>query len=132
MVRHPLDRVISIYELSTVRAARYLLYPNMTSATEAAERQCSERPHAACHRDGRRNQSMMSEEIDPYNIYQIALPLHDFTNDPLVHELVHVTLQVAGLTDNSCLQESHAIRHCIRMHPTRQICSRRCKGIDHI
>ncbi|KAF3772518.1 Protein-tyrosine sulfotransferase [Nymphaea thermarum] len=51
MVRHPLDRVISIYELSTVRAARYLLYPNMTSATEAAKRQCSERPHALCHVD---------------------------------------------------------------------------------
>ncbi|KAF3780089.1 Protein-tyrosine sulfotransferase [Nymphaea thermarum] len=69
-------------------------------------------------RDARRNQSMMSEERDPYNINQIALPLHDFVNDPLVHELVHnaVTLQVAGLTETSCLQESHAIRHCIRMH----------------
>ncbi|KAF3774052.1 Protein-tyrosine sulfotransferase [Nymphaea thermarum] len=74
---------------------------------------------AAVERDARRNQSMMSEEIDPYNLNQIALPLHDFVNDPLVHELVHnaVTLQVAGLTENSCLQESHAIRRCIRMHP---------------
>ncbi|KAF3777664.1 Protein-tyrosine sulfotransferase [Nymphaea thermarum] len=38
------------------------------------------------------NQSMISEEIDPYN--------------------------VAGLTEGSCLQESHAIRRCIRMHPS--------------
>ncbi|XP_031505419.1 protein-tyrosine sulfotransferase-like isoform X3 [Nymphaea colorata] len=140
MVRHPLDRVISIYELSTVKAARYLLYPSMTSATEEAERQRSERPHTAClvdiwpfkhlmpmlavelfaRRDPRRNQSMMSKEIDPYNITQIAMPLHDFVNDPLVHELVHnaITLQVAGLTEKSCLQESHAIRRCIRMHPS--------------
>ncbi|KAF3772205.1 Protein-tyrosine sulfotransferase [Nymphaea thermarum] len=75
---------------------------------------------AAVERDARSNQSMMSEEIDPYNLNQIALPLHDFVNDPLVHELVHnaVTLQVAGLTENSCLQESHAIRRCIRMHPS--------------
>ncbi|KAF3774726.1 Protein-tyrosine sulfotransferase [Nymphaea thermarum] len=140
MVRHPLDRVISIYELSTVKAARYLLYPSMTSATEEAERQRSEQPHTAClvdicpfkhlmpklavelfaRRDARRNQSMMSKEIDPYNITQIAMPLHDFVNDPLVHELVHnaITLQVARLTEKSCLQESHAIRRCIRMHPS--------------
>ncbi|XP_031505091.1 protein-tyrosine sulfotransferase-like isoform X2 [Nymphaea colorata] len=154
MVRHPLDRVISIYELSTVRAARYLLYPNMTSATEAAERQCYERPHDVClldmwpfkhlmprlavelfaRRDARRNQSMMSEEINPYNINQIAMPLHDFVNDPLVHELVHnaITLQVAGLTEKSCLEESHAIRHCLRMHPSlgNYVCDVAKKRLD--
>ncbi|XP_049931139.1 protein-tyrosine sulfotransferase-like [Nymphaea colorata] len=140
MERHPLDRVISIYELSTVAAARCLLYPNMTSAMEAAARECSERHNSVClldvwpfnhlmsrlavelfaRRDARRNQSMISEEIDPYNVNQIAMPLQDFVNDPPVQELVHnaITLQVAGLTEGSCLQESRAIRRCIRIHPS--------------
>ncbi|KAF3772066.1 Protein-tyrosine sulfotransferase [Nymphaea thermarum] len=94
MVRHPLDRVISIYELSTVAAARYLLYPNMTFAMEAAARECSERHHTLCLLD-----------VWPFKRLMSRLAVELFA-------------RVAGLAEGSCLQESHAIRRCIRIHPS--------------
>ncbi|OAY67344.1 Protein-tyrosine sulfotransferase [Ananas comosus] len=62
----------------------------------------------------------INEITDPYNMEEMVMPLHDFINDPVAHEIVHngATFQVAGLTNNSYFSEAHEVRQCVRKHPT--------------
>ncbi|CAN6479362.1 unnamed protein product [Victoria cruziana] len=139
ILRNPLDRVFSTYEFSVEVAARFLVHPNLTSATQMTHKLRSKsrgvstldiwpwkylvpwmREDLFARRDARGNSRMMKETEDPYNMDEIVMPLRAFINDPLAHEIIHngVTFQVTGLTNNSCLPESHEIRHCVRVHPS--------------
>ncbi|XP_042418780.1 protein-tyrosine sulfotransferase-like isoform X3 [Zingiber officinale] len=59
------------------------------------------------------------EMSNPYDVEEMAMPLQEFINDPIAHEIIHngATFQVAGLTNNSYLEESHDVRNCVRKHP---------------
>ncbi|XP_077227772.1 tyrosylprotein sulfotransferase [Tasmannia lanceolata] len=140
ILRNPVDRVFSTYEFSVEVAARFLVHPNLTSATQMTRRL---RPKARgvstldiwpwkylvpwmredlfARRDARRLGGVVEikEISDSYNMEDIVMPLHLFINDPVAHEIIHngATFQVAGLTNNSCSEESHKVRHCVRKYP---------------
>ncbi|KAG6494268.1 hypothetical protein ZIOFF_049289 [Zingiber officinale] len=59
------------------------------------------------------------ETNNPYDMEEMVMPLQEFINDPIAHEIIHngATFQVAGLTNNSYLEESHDVRNCLRKHP---------------
>ncbi|WCJ41009.1 tyrosylprotein sulfotransferase [Euphorbia peplus] len=54
----------------------------------------------------------------PYNMEEIVMPLHEYINDPIAHDIIHngATFQVAGLTNNSYSMESHEVRHCVQKY----------------
>ncbi|XP_074303518.1 protein-tyrosine sulfotransferase-like [Silene latifolia] len=56
---------------------------------------------------------------DSYEMGDMAMPLHQYINDPIALDIVHngATFQIAGLTNNSYMAESHEVRACIRKHP---------------
>ncbi|XP_058101740.1 protein-tyrosine sulfotransferase-like isoform X2 [Magnolia sinica] len=140
ILRNPVDRVFSTYEFSVEVAARFLIHPNLTSATQITGRL---RPKARgvstldiwpwkylvpwMREDlfGRREARKLGKVMGirkrsySYDMEDIVIPLPAFVNDPLAHEIIHngATFQVAGLTNNSCLAESHKVRHCVRKHP---------------
>ncbi|XP_031502328.1 protein-tyrosine sulfotransferase isoform X2 [Nymphaea colorata] len=137
VLRNPLDRVFSTYEFSVEVAARFLVHPNLTSATQMTHKLRSKsrgvstldiwpwkylvpwmREDLFARRDARGNRRIMKEAEDPYNMGEIVMPLRAFINDPLAHEIIHngATFQVTGLTNNSCLAESQEIRRCVRVH----------------
>ncbi|XP_020106119.1 protein-tyrosine sulfotransferase-like isoform X1 [Ananas comosus] len=141
ILRNPLDRVFSTYEFSVEVAARFLVHPNLTSAKQMSSRIRPKsrgvstldiwpwkylvpwmREDLFVRRDARKLGKLrrMNEITDPYNMENMVMPLHDFINDPLAHEIVHngATFQVAGLTNNSYLPEAHEVRECVRKHPT--------------
>nr|XP_010935878.1 protein-tyrosine sulfotransferase isoform X4 [Elaeis guineensis] len=140
ILRSPIDRVFSTYEFSVEVAARFLVHPNLTSATQMSGRLRPKtrgvstldiwpwkylvpwmREDLFIRRDARKlvKHRELSETHDPYNMEDMVMPLHKFINDPVAHEIIHngATFQVAGLTNNSCLVESHEVRHCVRKHP---------------
>ncbi|KAF3775707.1 Protein-tyrosine sulfotransferase [Nymphaea thermarum] len=59
----------------------------------------------------------LKDEIEAKQLKSLQDALF-FLHVPRTGGLAFLTWQVAGLTENSCLQESHAIRRCIRMHPS--------------
>ncbi|KAF9613600.1 hypothetical protein IFM89_009426 [Coptis chinensis] len=139
ILRKPVDRVLSTYEFSVEVAARFLVHPNLTSATQMTGRIRPKsngvstldiwpwkylvpwmREDLFSRREGRKRGEFndFKESNDPYNIQGIVMPLHEFINDPVAHEIIHngATFQVAGLTNNSCLAEAHEVRQCVRKY----------------
>ncbi|XP_072995698.1 protein-tyrosine sulfotransferase isoform X2 [Typha latifolia] len=139
ILRNPVDRVFSTYEFSIEVAARFLVHPNLTSAKQMSSR-IRPKTHGVstldiwpwkylvpwmredlfARRDARKLRKHWSDETrDVYNMEHMVMPLHEFINDPIAHEIIHngATFQVAGLTNNSYLMESHEVRYCVRKHP---------------
>lgn len=140
VLRNPIDRLFSSYEFAIEVAARFLVHPNLTSATQMSRRLRPKshgvstldiwpwrylvpwmREDLFARRDARKLRKVTEIEHpnDPYNMEEVIMPLDTFINHPVVHEIIHngATFQIAGLTNNSYLEESHFIRHCVRTHP---------------
>ncbi|MQL95637.1 hypothetical protein Taro_028312 [Colocasia esculenta] len=140
ILRNPIDRVFSTYEFAVEVAARFLVHPNLTSATQMSMRIRPKsrgvstldiwpwkylvpwmREDLFARRDARKlgKLSKIKDTSNPYNMEEIVMPLHMFIDDPVSHDIVHngATFQVAGLTNNSCSAEAHEVHHCVRKHP---------------
>nr|UQW95911.1 LPSOT [Salix linearistipularis] len=139
VLRNPVDRVFSMYEFSIEVAARFLVHPNLTSATQMSQRLRLKsrgvstldiwpwkylvpwmREDLFNRRATRIQEVGEIKERNSYDIEEMAMPLHVFIDDPVAHDIVHngATFQVAGLTNNSYSAESHKVRHCVSRHPT--------------
>ncbi|XP_062116517.1 protein-tyrosine sulfotransferase-like isoform X1 [Humulus lupulus] len=138
ILRDPVDRVFSTYEFSIKVAARFLVHPNLTSATQMAKRLRAKttgvstldiwpwkylvpwmREDLFARRDTRKHRGLNDiMSSDPYDTPEIAMPLHVYIHDPIAHDIVHngATFQVAGLTNNSYTPESHFVRHCVQKY----------------
>lgn len=138
ILRNPVDRVFSTYEFSVEVAARFLVHPNLTSATQMAGRLRAKmrgvstldiwpwkylvpwmREDVFARRDTRRQRH--SDDVKSngsYDMEDIVMPLHEYINNPIAHDILHngATFQVAGLTNNSYLAESHEVRHCVQQY----------------
>ncbi|XP_024017107.1 protein-tyrosine sulfotransferase isoform X1 [Morus notabilis] len=138
ILRDPVDRVFSTYEFSVEVAARFLVHPNLTSATQMAARLRAKttgvstldiwpwkylvpwmREDLFARRDARKHRGL--NEImsnDPYDMLEMVMPLQEYIEDPIAHEIIHngATFQVAGLTNNSYTPESHEVRQCVQKH----------------
>ncbi|XP_042418783.1 protein-tyrosine sulfotransferase-like isoform X2 [Zingiber officinale] len=140
ILRDPIDRVFSTYEFSVEVAARFLVHPNLTSATQMSRRKYPKshgvsaldiwpwkylvpwmRQDLFVRRHARELGRLRKTEKtnNPYDMEEMVMPLQEFINDPIAHEIIHngATFQVAGLTNNSYLEESHDVRNCVRKHP---------------
>ncbi|KAI0513562.1 hypothetical protein KFK09_009587 [Dendrobium nobile] len=140
ILRNPIDRVFSTYEFSVEVAARFLVHPNLTSATQMSKNMKSRsrgvstldiwpwkylvpwmREDLFTRRDARKHTEVRSikGKQNPYDMHEFVMPLHTFVDDPMAHEIIHngATFQLAGLTNNSFLTEAPKIRRCIRRHP---------------
>ncbi|KAK4756482.1 hypothetical protein SAY87_006609 [Trapa incisa] len=135
ILRNPVDRVFSSYEFSVEVAARFLVHPNLTSATQMAKQLRSKakgvstldiwpwkylvpwmREDLFARRDARRQDGLSDVEgNDPYDMEEVVMPLHDYINDAIARDIIHngATLQIAGLTNNSYYDGAHEVRHCI-------------------
>ncbi|XP_027347137.1 protein-tyrosine sulfotransferase isoform X2 [Abrus precatorius] len=136
ILRDPVDRIFSTYEFSIEVAARFLVHPNLTSATRMAFRLSSKtkgvstldiwpwkylvpwmREDLFARRDARyiRGPNVM-ESNDSYDMEDFAMPLQEYINHPVAVDIVHngATFQVAGLTNNSYTAEAHEVRHCVQ------------------
>lgn len=139
ILRNPIDRIFSTYEFSIEVAARFLVHPNLTSVARMAARLRSRtggvstldiwpwkylvpwmREDLFARRDARRLQGLDSRSNDSYNMEDILMPLHEYINDPIARDIIHngATFQIAGLTNNSYLAESHEVRRCVLKHET--------------
>ncbi|KAK1283069.1 Protein-tyrosine sulfotransferase [Acorus calamus] len=143
ILRNPVDRVFSTYEFSVEVAARFLVHPNLTSVSKMSLRLRSSKKRGVSTLDiwpwkylvpwmvedlfGRRATRKyrldlldIDKDGDTYNMEDFVMPLNDYINNPMAHDLIHngATFQVAGLTNNSCLAESNEIRLCVREHPS--------------
>ncbi|KAJ7947823.1 protein-tyrosine sulfotransferase [Quillaja saponaria] len=139
ILRDPVDRVFSTYEFSVEVAARFLVHPNLTSATQMAGRLRSTtkavstldiwpwkylvpwmREDLFARRDARYHRGPINirSSNDSYNMEDFAMPLLEYINHPVSEDIIHngATFQVAGLTNNSYLTESHEVRHCVQKH----------------
>ncbi|KAL0920145.1 hypothetical protein M5K25_009259 [Dendrobium thyrsiflorum] len=140
ILRNPIDRVFSTYEFSVEVAARFLVHPNLTSATQMTKKMKSRsrgvstldiwpwkylvpwmREDLFTRRDARKHTEVRSikGKQNPYDMHELVMPLHTFVDDPMAHEMIHngATFQLAGLTNNSFLAEAPKIRRCVRRHP---------------
>ncbi|XP_043707321.1 protein-tyrosine sulfotransferase-like isoform X1 [Telopea speciosissima] len=139
ILRNPVDRVFSTYEFSVEVAARFLVHSNLTSATQMMGRIHSKKKGVStldiwpwkclvpwmredlfARRDARKRGDFGSirESNDPFDMENIVMPLREFINDPVAHDIIHngATFQVAGLTNNSYLSEADEVRHCVRKY----------------
>ncbi|KAE8652775.1 protein-tyrosine sulfotransferase-like isoform X1 [Cucumis sativus] len=138
IVRNPVDRVLGSYEFSVEVAARSLVHPDLASATKMSKHVRAKtngvsaldvwpwkylvpwmRGDLFSRRDVRRQKGSSEAKSDsPYDMEDMLMPLKEFVDDPIVHDLVHngATFQIAGLTNNSYLAEGHEIRHCVQKH----------------
>ncbi|XP_031385401.1 protein-tyrosine sulfotransferase isoform X2 [Punica granatum] len=109
ILRNPVDRVFSTYEFSVEVAARFLVHPNLTSATNMARRLRAKtkgvstldiwpwkylvpwmREDLFARRDARRrNGPIEVEGNDPYDMEEMVMPLHDYINDPIARDIIH-------------------------------------------
>lgn len=139
ILRNPVDRVFSTYEFSVEVAARFLVHPNLTSAKTMTSRVLTKsravstldiwpwkylvpwmREDLFARRDARGNDSVpSSKKINAYDVEDMVMPLHQYINDPVAHEIIHngATFQITGLTNNSYFDGAHEVRHCVRKHP---------------
>ncbi|XP_065867807.1 protein-tyrosine sulfotransferase [Euphorbia lathyris] len=137
ILRNPVDRIFSTYEFSVEVAARFLVHPNLTSATQMSKRLHLRngvstldiwpwkylvpwmREDLFDRRDAMKliGSNHVKSKI-PYNMEEIVMPLHEYINDPIAHDVIHngATFQVAGLTNNSYSMESHEVRHCVQKY----------------
>ncbi|KAL4576950.1 hypothetical protein LXL04_013051 [Taraxacum kok-saghyz] len=140
VLRNPIDRVFSAYEFSIEVAARFLVHPNLTSATKMPANSRSKkgvistldiwpwkylvpwmREELFTKRDARKRKGPpYAYGDDSYNMEEIVTPLHEFINHPVALDLVHngATFQIAGLTNNSNVWRVHEVRHCVMTHQT--------------
>nr|ACN35124.1 unknown [Zea mays] len=60
-----------------------------------------------------------SKKVNAYDVEDMVMPLHQYINDPVAHEIIHngATFQITGLTNNSYFDGAHEVRHCARKHP---------------
>ncbi|KAI9075105.1 hypothetical protein K1719_042953 [Acacia pycnantha] len=138
ILRDPISRVFSTYEFSIEVAARFLVHPNLTSTTHIAGRLRSKtkgvstlniwpwkylvpwmRKDLFDRRDLRQSRGLpTTKSNDSYDLEEFAMPLHEFINHPVAEDIVHngATFQVAGLTNNSYVAESHEVRHCVQKY----------------
>ncbi|WJX50221.1 protein-tyrosine sulfotransferase [Trifolium repens] len=138
ILRDPVDRVFSTYEFSMEVAARFLVHPNLTSATQMAFRLRSKakgistldiwpwkylvpwmREDLFARREARYSKGLNTVEgSDPYDMEDFAMPLQEYINHPAAWDIVHngATFQVAGLTNNSYIAEAHEVRHCVQKY----------------
>lgn len=134
ILRNPIDRVFSTYEFSVEVAARFLVHPNLTSATKISGRLRAKntistldiwpwkylvpwmREDLFARRDARnQNGHSVVTSTNPYDAEEIVMPLHEYINHPIARDILHngATFQVAGLTNSSYLTEAHDVRHCV-------------------
>ncbi|PHU03872.1 Protein-tyrosine sulfotransferase [Capsicum chinense] len=134
ILRNPIDRVFSAYEFSVEVAARFLVHPNLTSATKMSGRVRSKntvstldiwpwkylvpwmREDLFARRDARKQHGhSVVTSTNPYDTKEMVMPLHEYINNPIAQDIIHngATFQVAGLTNNSYLTEAHDVRHCV-------------------
>ncbi|KAE9620560.1 putative protein-tyrosine sulfotransferase [Lupinus albus] len=138
ILRDPIDRVFSTYEFSIEVASRFLVHPNLTSATHMAKRLRSKTKGVStldiwpwkylvpwmqedlfARRDARYSRGLHTmESSDSYDMDDFAMPLQEYINHPAAGDLVHngATFQVAGLTNNSYIEEAHKVRHCVQKY----------------
>ncbi|KAK6936056.1 hypothetical protein RJ641_033086 [Dillenia turbinata] len=138
ILRDPSERVLSTYEFSIEVAARFLVHPNLTSATRMAGRIRSKNKQVStldiwpwkylvpwmredlfARRDARKiGISNHQRWNNSYDMEDFVMPLHEYINDPVARDIIHngATFQVAGLTNNSYLPESHEVRHCVQRY----------------
>lgn len=140
LLRNPVDRFFSSYEFSIEVAARYMVYPNLTSATEMSNVTSKKgklvttldiwpwkylvpwmREDLFARKEARKHKgSAYSQSSDLYNAEDIVMPLIEYINHPIALDIIHngATFQVAGLTNNSNLKESHELRRCVIKYPS--------------
>ncbi|KAI7757845.1 hypothetical protein M8C21_019292 [Ambrosia artemisiifolia] len=138
ILRDPVERVFSTYEFSVEVAARFLVHPNLTSVIKMSNRVRSKsggistleiwpwkylvpwmREDLFSRRDARKKKGPpYLYGNDSYDMKEVVMPLHDYVNHPVAHDLVHngATFQVAGLTNNSNIREAHELRRCVITH----------------
>ncbi|KAK7312575.1 hypothetical protein VNO77_36527 [Canavalia gladiata] len=139
ILRDPVDRVFSTYEFSIEVAARFLVHPNLTSATRMALRLSAKtkgvstldiwpwkylvpwmREDLFARRDTRYNRRRLNiiGSHDSYDMEDLAMPLQEYIYHPVAVDIVHngATFQVAGLTNNSYTTEAHEVRHCVQKY----------------
>ncbi|XP_028791885.1 protein-tyrosine sulfotransferase-like isoform X2 [Neltuma alba] len=138
VLRDPISRVFSTYEFAVEVAARFLVHPNLTSATRIAGLMRSRtkgvstldiwpwkylvpwmRKDLFDRRGLRQSRGLpITKSNDSYDMEEFAMPLHEFINHPVAEDIVHngATFQVAGLTNNSYIAESHEVRHCVQKY----------------
>ncbi|KAK8454998.1 hypothetical protein SEVIR_4G065000v4 [Setaria viridis] len=139
ILRNPVDRVFSTYEFSVEVAARFLVHPNLTSAKLMTTRVLTKsravstldiwpwkylvpwmREDLFARRDARGIDKVhSSKKVNAYDVEDMVMPLHQYINDPVAHEIIHngATFQITGLTNNSYFDGAHEVRHCVRQHP---------------
>lgn len=138
ILRDPVDRIFSTYEFSVEVAARFLVHPNLTSATQMAGRLRAKtsgvstldiwpwkhlvpwmREDLFARRDARKISGLNDIlSSDPYDMSEMVMPLQEYIQDPIAHEIIHngATFQVAGLTNNSYTPESREVRQCVQKY----------------
>ncbi|KAL9672913.1 hypothetical protein QQ045_029166 [Rhodiola kirilowii] len=138
ILRNPVDRVFSTYEFSIEVAARFLVHPNLTSATQTDARVRKKsnaistldiwpwkylvpwmRRDLFARRDIRRSKEKnVTKNSDSYNMEAMSMPLHEYIKAPIAQDIIHngATFQVAGLTNNSYHAESHRVRRCVQKY----------------
>ncbi|CAL5036887.1 unnamed protein product [Urochloa decumbens] len=139
ILRNPVDRVFSTYEFSVEVAARFLVHKNLTSAKLMSTRLLTKsravstldiwpwkylvpwmRQDLFARRDARGGDKVpSSKKVNAYDVEDMVMPLHQYINDPVAHEIIHngATFQITGLTNNSYFDGAHEVRHCVRQHP---------------
>ncbi|XP_066375594.1 protein-tyrosine sulfotransferase-like isoform X2 [Miscanthus floridulus] len=141
ILRNPVDRVFSTYEFSVEVAARFLVHPNLTSAKLMTTRVLRKsravstldiwpwkylvpwmREDLFARRYARGiDQVHSSKKVKAYayDVEDMVMPLHQYINDPVAHEIIHngATFQITGLSNNSYFDGAHDVRHCVRKHP---------------
>ncbi|GMG98802.1 hypothetical protein Nepgr_000642 [Nepenthes gracilis] len=138
ILRNPVHRVFSTYEFSIEVAARFLVHPNLTSALHFSGRLRKKtngvntldiwpwkylvpwmREDLFARRDARMQEAPnFIRSNDSYSMVDIIMPLYQYINDPIALDIIHngATFQVAGLTNNSHVEESHEVRHCVQKY----------------
>lgn len=158
IVRDPVARVLSTYEFSVEVAARFLVHPNLTSATKMSGRIRKNnvistldiwpwkylvpwmREDLFARRDARKLKGVVIIEDDnPYDMEEMLMPLHKYLGTPTAHDIIHngATFQIAGLTNNSRLSEAHEVRHCVQKYrnlgePVLQVAKRRLDSMLYV
>lgn len=158
IVRDPVARVLSTYEFSVEVAARFLVHPNLTSATKMSGRIRKNnvistldiwpwkylvpwmREDLFARRDARKLKGVVIIEDDnPYDMDEMLMPLHKYLDTPTAHDIIHngATFQIAGLTNNSRLSEAHEVRHCVQKYrnlgePVLQVAKRRLDSMLYV
>eukprot|EP00249_Psilotum_nudum_P024960 c29333_g1_i4 orf=454-2049(-) len=138
-IRHPIDRVFSVYEFSVEVAARHFktwdAKAHSTSSSTSAQSlkgQSTLKIWPWSYLVPWMWQDLMSRHtkkqagttapliaVDPYDFPSTVIPLHEFIHQPIVADLVHngATFQVAGLTNLSYLTEAGDLRNCVLKYP---------------